>query len=176
MKTFVLSAVTSLLLNEVHGQTSNLPLYHPDFNLMQQMLQNKSNMYEGGFQSVSDAYNSLINLRLTNKENIKILNLYRDNVIKQVQKWNTVDFSIPSNVDKAVRFINQYYTDNQYIRDEMALIYKIMTEIDTLKERYPANYMSTERFKELLGIITGYDLENCSPDQINGLGLKHGIL
>jgi hypothetical protein len=176
MKTSIMIIIMSLIFYSGNSQTSDLPLYHPDIGFMQQMLQNKSDMYQGGFQSVSTAYKFLMNLQLFNKENIRILEIYKESVNKNVEKMKTVDFSIPSNVDIAVKFIDQYYTDNQYIRDEMKLLNKLFTEIDNLKVIYPANFTSTDRYKELIGIVTGDELKNCSPDQIKNIGLRHGLI
>lgn len=141
---------------------------------MQSMLDKKNSQYEDGLGTVQTAYQKLMNLQLVNRENVKLLSVYQENVKKYAPSMGNADFSIPANVDWALEFINRYFTNNKPIKDEMDLLGKISLELQILRNNNPANWTETARYKELMGIIK--DLEYCNPNEIGSMGWKHGIL
>lgn len=171
MKSLFTLLLLCLLYNNSNAQNST-PLYQHDFGFYERMLDKKNSMYEGGFNKVQTDYSFLMNLRLFNKENLVVLNACRDYTKSQLKNSSQIDFSLNQNVEAALNVIN-VYIGIKTIMDELKMLNIIGKEILNLKVVYPGSFTSTDRYKELIALIS--EIENCHAEQISSLALKHGI-
>ena len=169
MKILTILLLLCLRCNISYAQNSG---YHPDFGFYERMLDKSTSQYDVGFNKVQKSYTTLMNTVLINKQNVAVFNVYRENTRVQLKDVSRVDFSIDANVSSALSVINQYYTV-QSIRDEIQLLNSIKTEISNIKISNPTTFTSSDRYKELTSIFS--ELQNCKPEEISGLALKHGI-
>lgn len=173
MKNLTTLLLLCLLYNNSNGQAVvPTPLYHHDFEYTERMLDKKTSMYESGFIKVQNDYTVLMNLRLFNKENLVVLNACRDYTKSQLKNSSQIDFSLNQNVEAALNVIN-VYIGIKTIMDELKILNIIGKEILNLKAVYSGSFTSTDRYKELIALIS--EIENCHAEQISSLALKHGI-
>ena len=69
------------------------PLYKPDFNFFDKMLQRKELMFEQGLQKAQTAYSSVLNAPLHNKASIPLREQYMKNADEELKKLSSADLA-----------------------------------------------------------------------------------
>lgn len=94
-----------------------LPLYTPDFGMMNSMLQRRSSMFEQGLSQVKSSDSLIRNAALSVSDN----QVVRDNYIKQaetqLQKLQGADFSQMQNVEAAQQVYAPFWQDQDLLMD-----------------------------------------------------------
>jgi hypothetical protein len=93
------------------------PLYKPDFNFFDKMLQRKELMFEQGLQKAQTAYSSVLNAPLHNKANIPLRDQYMKNADEELKKLSSADLSLPQNVQAAENIYAPFWKDPYIIKD-----------------------------------------------------------
>lgn len=93
------------------------PLYKPDFNFFDKMLQRKELMFEQGLQKAQTAYSSVLNAPLHNKANIPLRDQYMKNADEELKKLSSADLSLPQNVQAAENIYSPFWKDPYIIKD-----------------------------------------------------------
>lgn len=105
-----------------------LPLYTPDFGMINSLMQKRANMYEQGFQTLKAGFDNIQTAPLSDKANVAI----RDNYVKQarenLQKIAASDLSQFQNVEAAQNVFAPFYQDEFLLKD-MALNKSAQAEI-----------------------------------------------
>jgi hypothetical protein len=136
-------------------------------------LDNKTAQYGVGYNKCNDAYWQLMNVQLVNKVNLALVTPYK----AAVKAWADANFkNYDLSLDANVSTILEYFTRWKTLRvfDEMILLTNLQSEIERIKLKDPDGFYKSDRYYEMQTVLK--ELESCSPDDINKIAWKHGLV
>lgn len=122
--------------------------------------------YDKGFYFVKYELNKVINLKLLNKENISLLQTFKN---KKMPFWKSIsnaDLSKEEVVQKCISDITEIYKFRDIIA-EIKLLQNCNNELTRIKIKDPDNYINSKRYKSIS--ITLNNLESCKSNDIINL-------
>jgi hypothetical protein len=133
-----------------------MPLYKPDFNFFDKMLQRKEDMFEQGLYKAQNAYASVLNAPLSNKDNIPLRDQYMKNADEQLKKLSSADLSLPQNVAEAENIYAPFWKDPFIVKDaELTKWYQNQAQIAMARRDSP-----DEKTRELYNPVVMQYLNN----------------
>lgn len=94
-----------------------LPLYTPDFGMMNSMLQRRSAMFEQGLSQVKSSDSLIRNAALSVSDNQVVRDSYIKQAETQLQKLQGADFSQMQNVESAQQVYAPFWQDQDLLMD-----------------------------------------------------------
>lgn len=107
------------------------PLFTPDMNFFDRMMQRKQAMFEQGLSRARTAYNSVLTAPLSSKENIPLRDQYVKDAQESLKALASADLSLPQNVAAAENVFSPFWQD-KYIMKDMELTKSYQTGFQTL--------------------------------------------
>jgi hypothetical protein len=95
------------------------PLYQPDFNFINQMLQRRTAMYDQGFNQVKSAFSTIATADLKAQGNAETRNAYIRQAEEKLKNLSSVDLSLPQNVQAANAVFEPFWKDEDILQDYM---------------------------------------------------------
>lgn len=93
------------------------PLFRPDFNFFDRMMQRKQSMFEQGLSKARTAYTSVLTAPLTNKNNIPLRDQYVKDATESLKSLASADLSLPQNVAAAEGVFSPFWQDKFIMKD-----------------------------------------------------------
>lgn len=91
--------------------------FTPDYAFLQNVLKYKEGQYEQGFAQVKNLYNSLLNSKASNPEDIEVQKAYIADAERKLQSLASVDLSVPQNVGLAKSVFKTFLNDDELMHD-----------------------------------------------------------
>lgn len=91
--------------------------FTPDYAFLQNVLKYKEGQYEQGFAQVKNLYNSLLNSKASNAENMEVQKAYIADAERKLQSLASVDLSVPQNIGLAKSVFKTFLNDNELMHD-----------------------------------------------------------
>lgn len=107
------------------------PLFTPDLNFFDQMMQRKQSMFEQGLSKARVAYSSVLNAPLANKNNIPLRDQYVKDATENLKSLASADLSLPQNVTAAENVFAPFWQD-KFIMKDMELTKSYQNGFQTL--------------------------------------------
>lgn len=93
------------------------PLFKPDFNFFDRMMQRKQSMFEQGLSKARSAYTSVLNAPLSVKENIPLRDQFVKDAKENLKTLASADLSLPQNVAAAENIFAPFWQDKYILKD-----------------------------------------------------------
>jgi hypothetical protein len=93
------------------------PLFKPDFNFFDRMMQRKQSMFEQGLNRARTAYTSVLNAPLSVKENIPLRDQFIKDAKENLKNLASADLSLPQNVAAAENIFAPFWQDKYILKD-----------------------------------------------------------
>ena len=93
------------------------PLFKPDFNFFDRMMQRKQSMFEQGLSKARTAYTSVLNAPLSVKENIPLRDQFIKDAKENLKNLASSDLSLPQNVAAAENVFAPFWEDKFILKD-----------------------------------------------------------
>ncbi len=162
----------TILLSSM-GLSCEAQNFTPDYNFYGNAMATLQGRFDYNHQRVSNSYGKLLNVKLTNTQNIKILDYYQSKAKEEAKNAASVDFSNDANAESWIAYFNQVFKIES-IKNEMILLDNIYSEIKRLKYKDPDNFYHSKRYSEMADALN--ELKDCNPDDIGKIGWKYGLL
>ena len=107
------------------------PLFTPDMNFFDRMMQRKQSMFEQGLSKARTAYNSVLTAPLSSKENIPLRDQYVKDAQESLKALASADLSLPQNVAAAESVFSPFWQD-KFIMKDMELTKSYQSGFQTL--------------------------------------------
>jgi hypothetical protein len=92
-------------------------LFVPDFDLISKALQVKQSRYDQGFTRLKSLYNSVLNSKATNPQDIEKQAEYLKDIENNLKDLPNVDLSLPQNVSMAENVFEPFFNDKELQND-----------------------------------------------------------
>jgi len=92
-------------------------LFVPDFDLIAKGLQVRQARYDQGFSRVKSLYNSVLNSKATNPEDVEKQAQYLKDIENNLKDLPNVDLSLPQNVNSASSIFEPFFDDKELQHD-----------------------------------------------------------
>jgi hypothetical protein len=122
--------------------------------------------YDRGYYYVRSEIEKVINLKLINKNNISLLETFKNKRMPLWRSYSNADLTKANVVQDCINGIVDIYKFRAII-DEIKLLQSCNSELNRIKARDPDNYIYLKRYKAIS--ITLNNLENCMTTDIINL-------
>lgn len=122
--------------------------------------------YDRGYNYVRSEIEKVINLKLINKNNISLLETFKNKRMPLWRSYSNADLTKENVVQDCINGIVDIYKFRDIIA-EIKLLQSCNSELNRIKARDPDNYIYLKRYKAIS--ITLNNLENCNSNDIINL-------
>ena len=145
--------------NYIPNSSQYIDPYYMSMAMMQER-------YDRGYYYVRSELEKVINLKLINKNNISLLETFKNKRMPLWRSYSNADLTKENVVQNCINGIVDIYKFVDII-DEIKLLQSCNNELSRIKIKDPDNYFYTKRYKAIA--ITLNYLENCNSNDIKKL-------